>query len=158
MPGTDVTALGTAIHACIALSFVDTHRQVTSEEVERLLRSHGLEGKIAVDALLRQIESLHQWIGQRWPKCTAHPEYPVQSTLPNGQVMNGRIDLLLDTPQGWVLFDHKANPQGRSTWGDLAKEYTGQLDAYSAAITRATGRPVSERWLYLPVSGGGIRI
>ena len=158
LPGTDVTALGTAIHACLALSFVDMRRPLTNDEAGRLLRTYGLEGRIAVDALLRQIEALHHWIGKRWPEYTAHPEYPVQSTLPNGQVMNGRIDLLLDTPQGWVLFDHKANPQGRSTWGDLAKEYAGQLDAYSAAVTRATGRPVCERWLYLPVSAGAVRV
>ena len=158
MPHTDITALGTAIHACIALSFVDMSRPITHDDADRLLRSHGLESQLAVDALLRQIEMLHQWIGQRWSKYTAYPEYPVQSTLLNGQIMNGRIDLLLDTPEGWVLFDHKLNPQGSSTWDDLARKNAGQLDAYATAITLATGRPVVECWLFLPVSGGIVRV
>ncbi len=158
MPKTDISALGTAIHACIALSFVDTNHPVSCKEVVTLLRSYGLEGQIAVDALLRQIDSLHQWIGQRWPKFTAHAEYPVQSTLLNGQILNGRIDLLLDTPEGWILLDHKSNPQGSSTWDDLARKHAGQLDAYSDAIERSTGRSIVERWLFLPIAGGGIRV
>ncbi len=158
MPGTDITALGTAIHACLALSLVDQSRPRTNDEAERLLRSYGQDGKIAVDGLLHQISAFSQWIGARWPRHTAYPEYPVQHMLPNGQVMNGRIDLLLDTPDGWILIDHKSNPQGASAWADLAQKYAGQLDAYATAITQATGRPVVERWLFLPVSGHGIKV
>ena len=158
MPGIDITALGTAIHACIALSLVDPAQPITRDDAERLLQSYGQDGKIAVDALLRQIGALSQWLGARWPQHTAYPEYPVQSVQTNGQIMNGRIDLLLDTPEGWVLIDHKSNPQGASVWDDLAQKYVGQLDAYATAITQATGRPVVERWLFLPVSGNGIRL
>ena len=158
MPGTDITALGTAIHACIAISLVDESSPITKPEAERLLASYGLDGKISVDALIDQIDAFRQWIGMHWPQHALYPEIPVQSTLPNGQVMNGRIDLLIDTPGGWVLIDHKSNPQGASAWDDLAKTYTGQLDAYAVAIMLATGKPIVERWLFLPVSGNCIKI
>jgi hypothetical protein len=35
---------------------------------------------------------------------------------------------------------------------------SGQLVAYSTAIETRTGKPVTESWLLLPVSGAGIRI
>lgn len=158
MPGADITALGTAIHACIALSFADKSKPITKDDVERLLQSHGQGGKISADALLQQIEAFRNWLNTIWPEHAAFPEFPVQSVLPNGQVMNGRIDLLLDTPSGWVLIDHKSNPQGASVWDDLAQKYAGQLNAYAGAITRATGRPVIERWLFLPVSGYCLKV
>lgn len=158
MPGADITALGTAIHACIALSFVDKSKAITKDEIEQLLQSYGQDGKIVADALLQQIVAFHNWLNVIWPEHVAFPEYPVQSVLPNGQVMNGRIDLLLDTPSGWVIIDHKSNPQGTSVWNDLAQKYAGQLDAYSTAITRASGRPVVERWLFLPVSGRCLKV
>ena len=158
MPGTDITALGTAIHACIALSLVNENQPITKQEAERLLRAHGLDGRISVDALLGQISAFRQWIGERWPEYTMHPEIPVQSTLSTGQIMNGRIDLLLNTPDGWILIDHKSNPQGASAWDGLAEKYAGQLEAYAGAVAQATGRPVIERWLFLPVSGHGIKV
>ena len=141
-----------------ALSFVDKSKPITKDDVERLLQSHGQGGKISADALLQQIEAFRNWLNTIWPEHAAFPEFPVQSVLPNGQVMNGRIDLLLDTPSGWVLIDHKSNPQGASVWDDLAQKYAGQLNAYARAITRATGRPVIERWLFLPVSGCGLKV
>ena len=158
MPETDITELGTALHACIALSVVDENQPITKGEAERLLLAHGLDGKISVDALLGQISGFRQWIGVRWPKHTMHPEIPVQATLSNGQVLNGRIDLLLDTPDGWILIDHKSNPQGASVWEKLAEKYAGQLEAYAGAVAQATGRPVIERWLFLPVSGHCLKV
>jgi hypothetical protein len=86
MPGADITALGTAIHACIALSMVNQSQTIAKDDAERLLLAYGQDGKISVDGLLNQIGTFCQWLGTRWPQHTAYPEYPVQSVLANGQV------------------------------------------------------------------------
>lgn len=85
-------------------------------------------------------------------------EYPVQQLLTSGQVLNGRIDLLLDTKDGWVLIDHKSNPSPEAQWQRLAEEHAGQLDAYARAIEAASGRPVKEAWLFLPTAAGAVRV
>jgi hypothetical protein len=36
--------------------------------------------------------------------------------LDNGQRMNGWIDVLVDTEEGWVIIDHKSFPGGKSEW------------------------------------------
>ncbi|NNM62289.1 MAG: hypothetical protein HKM03_08980 [Steroidobacteraceae bacterium] len=72
--------------------------------------------------------------------------------------MKGRMDLLLQTAEGWVLFDHKASAAGSAQWGALATSYGGQLAAYGEAIAHVTGRPVKETWLVLPTAGVGLRV
>jgi ATP-dependent exoDNAse (exonuclease V) beta subunit len=77
--------------------------------------------------------------------------------LPTGQVLNGRIDLLLETEGGWVLIDHKSNPGAAEHWEQLAIDYGAQLSAYAHALHQASGRQVAEAWLFLPVAAGLIR-
>lgn len=72
--------------------------------------------------------------------------------------MQGRIDLLLEVPDGWVVLDHKANPASRDKWKDVASEHSGQLAIYADALVRATGRSVTETWLVLPVAAGAVQI
>lgn len=74
------------------------------------------------------------------------------------QIINGRIDLLLELPEGWILLDHKSNPQSADQWEKIAEEHAGQLAAYKDAIVRATGKPVLESWLFFPVSAGAVSI
>lgn len=98
------------------------------------------------------------WISQRWTCSVALAEHPVQCALAIGQVLNGRIDLLLDTEAGWVLIDHKSTQQSAEHWAHLANGYGAQLKAYGEAIRLATGREVREFWLFLPVAGGAVRL
>ncbi len=156
--GNDLTALGNAVHACIATSFTDTGALLTEARAASILSGFGVQGAIDPSALIRQCEALNQWISSRWPQCRRHAEIPVESVLPNGQVLRGRIDLLLDVGDGWVLLDHKSNPAPKGRWEQLAAEHGGQLAVYADAVGRVTGRPVMETWIVLPVAGAAIHV
>lgn len=154
----DWGVLGSAIHACLAASFTDaTGAWLSEPAVARVLGGFQVQAQVEAAAVLRQITAFHAWARQRWPGCRARAEVPVRALMPQGQVLNGRIDLLLDTPQGFVLIDHKSSPHGSGQWGELAGRYQGQLAAYAQAIESATGRKVLEQWLWLPVAGGAVR-
>ncbi len=156
--GIDMTALGNAIHACIATAFTDPGVTLDEPRVKRILDGFGLNGAVEPSALIGQVHALEAWISSRWRDCRRHAEVPIESILPSGQVMHGRIDLLLETQEGWVLLDHKANPAPRDRWDQVAAENGGQLSIYADALTRATRRPVAESWLVLPVAAGAMRI
>ena len=156
--GTDMSLLGSALHACIAASFTDDAAPLSHDEVEKTLRAFGVSECVSAAAVLRQISALRAWIAERWGKVTPFAEYPVQSVLDSGQTLNGRIDLLLQTSDGWVLIDHKSSPGRSENWDNLAREYGSQLAAYGRAVEKASGRPVIEAWLYLPVAAGGVRV
>ena len=156
--GTDVTALGNAIHACIATAFTDPGVPFDEARAASILDGFQLKGAIEPSAVVRQIAALEAWISTRWPGCRRHAEIPIESILPSGQVMHGRIDLLLETKDGWVLLDHKANPAPRDRWDQVADEHGGQLSVYADALARATGRSVVEAWIVLPVAAGAIQV
>ena len=156
--GIDMTALGNAVHACIATAFTDPDAPLDEARTGHILRGFDLEGAISPSALVQQIGVLDRWISSRWPNCTRHAEIPIESILPNGQVMRGRIDLLLEVENGWVLIDHKANPAPKDRWNQLADEHGGQLSVYADALARVTGRSVKEAWIVLPIAAGAIQI
>lgn len=154
----DMTALGNAIHACMATVFTDPNVTFDEARTARILNGFGLTGAIEPADLMRQIIAIEKWIASRWPNCCRHAEMPIESILPNGQIMQGRIDLLLEVPDGWVVLDHKANPASRDKWSEVATEHRGQLSMYADALTRATGRSVKESWIVLPVAAGVVQV
>ena len=156
--GTDITALGNAIHACIAMAFTDPNISMDEARVVPILNGFGLKGEIDPAGLVRHIAVLDQWISLRWPYCRRYVEVPIESIFPSGQVMHGQIDLLLEVDGGWVLIDHKANPAPRDRWEQVVTEHSGQLSIYADALVCATGRSVTETWIVLPVAAGAVQI
>lgn len=157
-PGIDMTALGNAMHACMATAFTDPDFPIDEARAARILDGFGLAGAVDPIEIVRQIGTIDKWIASRWPDCRRHAEMPIESILPNGQIMQGRIDLLLEVPDGWVVLDHKANPAPRDKWEEIVAEYSGQLSMYADALVRASGRLVNETWIVLPVAAGAVQI
>src|SRR5207244_12884146 len=125
----------------IAAAFPGEASPLSQDEVEKALGAFGVSECVSAGAVLRQISALQAWISERWGKVTPFAEYPVQSVLDSGQTLNGRIDLLLQTSDGWVLIDHKSSPGRSENWDSWAKEHGSQLAAYGRAVEKASGRP-----------------
>ena len=154
----DPAALGEAVHACLAAYLSSGDATSSSIDVPGILERMGVAGALSTDALLRQLAALRGWLQERWPHADQFVEIPVTHISGNGQLMSGRIDLLLKTQSGWILIDYKSGAQNSSQWNILAATYGGQLAAYSAAIEAATGVGVLETWLVLPVAGTALKI
>jgi ATP-dependent helicase/nuclease subunit A len=157
-PGVNVSVLGTAIHDCLALSFANKVVPLTEAEVERILTAFEVTQYVSAAAVLRQVRAFHSWIEDRWPGVQPHSEIEVQSLLESGQVLNGRIDLLLETEQSWILIDHKSSQLAPKHWDQLAVEYGAQIGAYADAVEQASHKDVLESWIFLPIAGGALRL
>lgn len=147
----DMGILGTALHLCVARAGVIGN--ISEVDVERILNSWDMSHAVDKTAVVSQIQSFYMWLHTRWPSSKVLVEVPIEANLPNGMRLRGRIDLLIDTPEGWILVDHKSNPGGQSRDETLAQEHGPQLLAYANAIQICTGKRVKEKWLYLPVAG-----
>ena len=154
----DWAVVGHAVHAGMALAFVDLSREIQIQDIKNILTSYRLTSDVSAPALADQISVVTRWVRGKWPNGRILPEWPVEARLDSGQVLNGRIDLLIDAGDHWVLLDYKSNPGGQRNWPELANAHGGQLLAYQAAVELATGKSVKELWLVLPVSAGAIRI
>lgn len=152
----DMASLGTALHLCIARAGV--LGGVSAPEVERILKTWAVAHCVDTDAVCAQVAAFQAWIGARWPGCPVHVEVPIEADGPNGTRIRGRIDLLVEAHDGWVLLDHKSNPGGAARDDDLVAAHGPQLESYGHALLAATGMPVSQRWLYLPVAARAVRL
>jgi ATP-dependent exoDNAse (exonuclease V) beta subunit len=150
--GLDMSTLGTAIHACLALSFADRAVPLTEADVGAILRAFEVSEYLSATAVLNQVQAFHAWLEGRWPGARPAAEVSVQSMLESGQV------LLLETDEGWVLIDHKSSQLSCEHWDQLAAEYGAQIGAYAGAIEQASDKQVLECWIFLPVAGGALSV
>jgi ATP-dependent helicase/nuclease subunit A len=152
----EMESLGTALHLCIARACIKG--KVDAAEVKRILTTWNVANAVDQNAVQSQVEALFAWLEARWPGCQMLAEVPVEADGPDNTRIRGRIDLLVDTPEGWVLFDHKSNPSGSAKDEELAQKHGPQLAAYGHALKQATGKPVLEQWLFMPVAARVIQL
>ena len=154
---TDPAQVGQAVHACIAATLA-APQQMAVAEIEAILQRMGAQASLDPAALQRQICTIRDWLRQRWPDAVALVELPMNRWTDQGQLVNGRADLVLKTPAGWILLDHKSTPQGSAQWPEVAHQHAGQMLAYGALLEAASGLPVLETWLVLPVAAAALRL
>ena len=148
----DPATLGSALHAVIATTLTG------QTSTARILQDQGMENTIDLEAADLSTSRLLEAVNTHFKPLSSHPEYPIHYSNDSGQIVSGWIDLLIETEEGFVLIDHKASPRARSDWEQIALGYSGQLEAYSEGIIRATGRPVLSQWIHFGVTGGLVEI
>jgi ATP-dependent exoDNAse (exonuclease V) beta subunit len=151
--GIDRAVIGSAIHACLAVSFTDSSVPLSEEEIQEILAGFGVAEALSASETGRQIAALHAWVRSRWPQATVRAEVPVTCENGVGQIVHGWIDLLVESPDGCVIIDHKSSTGKASRLQEIAEEYSVQLDLYASAVEVATGKKVLGKWLFLPVLG-----
>jgi hypothetical protein len=154
----DPAALGEAVHACLAAYLPSNGVPLEANDIGGILTRMGVADAVSPDALLNQLDAIRRWLQERWPNAELLAEVPISQRLGNGQVMSGRIDLLLKHDDAWILIDYKSGSHNPSQWESLALRNGGQLAAYSAAIEAVTGTAVREAWLVLPVAGSALKV
>ncbi|MEH7237781.1 UvrD-helicase domain-containing protein [Bacillus sp. JJ1562] len=148
----DMALLGDMVHSFLAVD------ERTRPREERLSMAQAIQGRYGISALTAEAmveasDRLQLFIDEKYQELVSlHPEWPIH--LRKGlQKASGWIDLLLDTPSGWVIIDHKSFPGKEADWLSRGMSYLPQLRTYAQALSKATGRPVCEAWIHMPVVG-----
>jgi len=148
----DPATLGSALHAVIATTILGQNA------THRVLRDHDMHNTISVEAADESAKRLIDRLDEQFTPLHYYTEFPLYYTTDDGQVVSGWIDLLVETPEGFVLIDHKASPRARSDWEEIALGYSGQLEAYAEGINRAMNKPVIARYIHFAVTGGMVKV
>ncbi len=149
---------GTAVHDILAFALTQEPGVCDAASVAVLLERYGMAGLCGSEAFEGQLGCFRQMLSERWPDGKLDIEVPVEQVLPRDQVLKGQIDLLLETPNGWVVIDHKITAIEPDAWDAKAMEYSGQLYDYKQALEAITGRPVESCWINLFAAGGLLRL
>ncbi|NLJ18435.1 UvrD-helicase domain-containing protein [Globicatella sulfidifaciens] len=148
----DMATLGDMIHAFLAVDNVSLPQNYRLVLAEELIERYGITA-LSTESLLEASNRLQQFIDERYPDLVfKYSEWPIH--LRKGlQKASGWIDLLIDTPKGWVIIDHKSFPGKEVDWLLRGNSYLPQLRTYAEALHKATDRTVSEAWIHMPVVG-----
>lgn len=137
----DSTNLGNAVHAIFAAAPAHRLPGKVAEILRRWDCSVGTGDQIA-DQIVGAVDALEGFLKDRYGASAFHREWPVSHRMENGQEMRGWIDLLAETPDGWVIVDHKTY-RGKDP-SSTAAGYGTQLSFYRRAVEQATGRTVRD--------------
>jgi hypothetical protein len=55
--------------------------------------------------------------------------------------------------KGWVVIDHKSNPQPADKWIDIAQDHIGQLQAYRETLESLSDKPVISTLVHFSCGG-----
>jgi ATP-dependent exoDNAse (exonuclease V) beta subunit len=151
--GVDPLLLGSGVHAFLAADVPSLDEDDRRELAARLLDAWSLAEAMSVEDLLAAGRRFSQWLATRWPGGRARCEWPVTHRLPEGTVVHGKIDVLVETEGTLAVIDHKiiAAPEARAL--TEAAGYAGQLRLYADALRAATGRASLELLVHLPLAG-----
>ena len=149
----DLVSLGNAVHGFLAADRPEMERPARLAIATGLLDRWGVGGVLEPEALLDAGDRLQQWVESRWPGVTWRREWPLQQRLTSGTIVRGTADLVLETPDGYVVIDHKSFPGGHDAALEKAAGFAGQLGAYASALSAATGKSVTGIYVHLPLVG-----
>jgi ATP-dependent exoDNAse (exonuclease V) beta subunit len=154
--GVGSAAFGSAVHA-----FLAADRESFDEPRRFQLAADILQRWEVTDtppvSLLEASDRLNGWLRQRWTAATLHREVPLSMLRESGTLVSGIADLLVETPQGWVVVDHKTHVGSQAELEKYAVGVVGQLSAY-AEILAGLGREVVACVVHFPLAGCAVLV
>ncbi len=147
--------VGDALHHALSLLLIVPE---TDESTIQDLMDARVPGALRADEVSSQACQLMCWIKEQFPQARLFTEVPIMRNLNSNELESGRIDLLLAIKGGWIIIDHKSNPQSKDSWSGISLKYSGQLKAYSDALLALTGKPVFKSYIHFAVSGGLVEV
>jgi ATP-dependent helicase/nuclease subunit A len=147
----DMAALGEALHGFVAADRPKADPSWRKALAERLLSTWGVSTLRAEDAIVAA-DRLWNYLEAEHPGGTWRREWPVIQ-VSGGQVLSGRLDLVVEEPGSLSIYDHKSFPGGHECWPDEVASHAPQIQAYATALQAATGLPIARIGLHLPIAG-----
>lgn len=140
--------LGNAFHNYIAMNPKERQREIAA----RLLKNWTVENAVSPETLIECAERLYDWVADRYPGAGIQCEVPMTWHDEAGTLYQGVIDMLLELPDGYVIIDHKTHPTEFDA-EHYAASCAPQLRLYRHAVEAATGKPVKQTIIHLPMIG-----
>ena len=156
--GASMADLGDALHGFLAADRHTESDDARRELAEGCLARFGVSAALQPSEMVRASDALRAWIDQHHPDAHWRREWPIQHRLEAGTILRGQVDLVLETPRGLVVIDHKSFPGSRGDALERAKSYAPQLAAYASALAAAGDAPILGAFVNLPVLGWMVEV
>lgn len=152
----DMNAVGEACHRFFAYDDMSYEHSARMERADWLRRKWSAPELAAAD-LLESSARLQAFVSDRFPGSRVMREWHIHAQA-DAQLITGRIDLLVDTPEGFVIFDHKSFPGVVDIDEERLRSFAGQASMYARALETVTGKACHEFWLHQPIAAMMTRV
>jgi ATP-dependent helicase/nuclease subunit A len=149
----EMDRLGQAVHGTIALEMIHPNHPQAIDAAQRLIESFEVATYISPDDAAAYARNFRKEILNTFHPEGTWVEHPVEHLRENGQAVKGWVDLLMNTPKGWVIIDHKAHRGEEKELEQEALKYSGQLLTYKTAVEVAQNEKVVGCWIHFPLGG-----
>ena len=153
----EMVDVGQAIHAFLAADRPEISKEDRSHIATRVLQNWQVDG-FKPESFVLAADRLQKFVEKSFgSNCIWHREWPIHLKV-GDQKSSGWIDLLVDTPDGYVIIDHKGFPGSDEDSEKKAVEYGPQLARYKDAVEKATGRRVLQTFIHMPIVGNMLEV
>ena len=97
-------------------------------------------------------------VRREWPFTFALPADKSADTSGETVVVQGIIDMLVQTPESLVVIDFKTDQINAAQTTERAELYRGQLELYGKAACAILGIDSVKRWLYFLAPGCAVEV
>jgi ATP-dependent exoDNAse (exonuclease V) beta subunit len=149
--------LGDALHAIFAAEFVNPSHARKLETIQRILFGYELSDRLKGEDVLQMVDRFRANLDQQFQPKQVLVEILITTTNESDQRIEGFIDMLAETANGWILIDYKSFPGRRSEWSTEAISYSGQLALYREALNTLK-LPVATVWIHFAIGGGLVEV
>ena len=155
---TDMLNMGSAVHGFIAADKPEDSATDRKDMAAGLLKRWGVEAALKPEDLQEISDRLRKWAAAKWPEAKSHREWPIFQKLDSGSVTRGVTDLILETPDGLVVIDHKSYPGTPADAREFALADALQLQVYADALSLAMSKPILAMFIHLPLIGALVEL
>jgi ATP-dependent exoDNAse (exonuclease V) beta subunit len=152
----DMQRVGDAVHAVLAADDPSESPE-TRVELARDVLARWSVTQVDPASVILGADRLGSFIAARWPGARIRREVPVFARI-DGQLISGRIDLLVEAEDGFAVIDHKSFPGGPHEWQTRSIGHGPQLALYAQAIGVASGKPCRELWIHMVLGGKALKV
>jgi len=149
--------VGEAVHSFLCVDRADV------PWVDRVQTAHEILARWSVAALQPEqlvvaADRLYQFIITHYGASSViRREWPIH--LRQGiQQVSGWIDMIVETPHGWVIVDHKSFPGQKRDLLERARHHAPQLELYRKSLEKAFGALPRELLLHFPLIGSMVSL
>jgi ATP-dependent helicase/nuclease subunit A len=147
----DMETIGDCVHRFLAADRPNTSLGNRLAKAGQL-RSTWNANAIKASDMLEMSDRLRSFLSKNFPDNRLYFECPIIGRLEQSRV-RGFIDLLVEIPSGFLIFDHKTFPGGSESWITKASSYSGQLKNYADVLRQSIQKPVIGAYIHMPIVG-----
>jgi len=152
----EITALGIFIHNLYCayderLDETATHSWVT-QQVQQSAYADILDPAWLSQAL----QSFHNYLSATYVDYKLHKELPIQAITPEGQYLEGYVDLVVEVGGVLLIIDYKTfvtKDYQAAEYEKKALSFSGQLGLYKEVLERSFGKRVDGAFVYFVFEG-----